>query len=172
MVTRTSLSDVAGLADPILSYNFDLIFPSIPGGGDSRSMTIKCMTSSLPGMELEQVTSGLHGVEVSHAGRQIWTKTFQATFYETRDGATRGSIRKWIEFARNNGKNSGQYKSAYAINAQMVVYDDIPNPINTATIFGLFPKQIDDQSFDGSNSNVISASVTFSYDYTEESIVG
>lgn len=169
-MARTSLSDVSGLADPILSYNFDLMFPSIPGGGDTRALTVKCMTTALPGMELEQVTSALHGVEVSHAGRQIYSKTFQATFYETRDGQTRGAIRRWIEFARNNGKNTGNFKRDYAIAAELLVYDDIPNIINTIKVFGLFPKQIDDQSFDGSNSNVITSSVTFSYDYTEESI--
>lgn len=171
-MARTSLSDVSGLADPILSYNFDMMFPSFPGGGDARSMIVKCMTTVLPGMELEQVTSALHGVEVSHAGRQIFSKTFQATFYETRDGATRGSIRKWIEFARNNGKNAGNFKRDYAITVDLLVYDDIPNIINTIKVFGLFPKQIDDQSFDGSNSNVITSSVTFSYDYTVESVAG
>jgi hypothetical protein len=167
-MARTSLQDVAGLPDPLLSYNFDLIFPSIPGGGNSRSMTVKCMSTALPGMQLEQQTAALHGVEVNYAGRQIWTKTFQATFIETRDAGTRAAIRRWIEFARNNRFNSGNYKSQYAVDAVMQLYDDIPAVINTTKIVGCFPTQLDDVNMDGSQGTIVQVSVTFSYDWTEE----
>lgn len=167
-MARTSLQDVAGLPDPLLSYNFDLIFPSIPGGGSTRAMTVKCMSTALPGMQLEQQTASLHGVEINYAGRQIWTKTFQATFIETRDGGTRAAIRRWIEFARNNKANSGNYKSQYGVDAVMLLYDDIPNVINTTKIVGCFPTQLDDVNMDGAQGTIVQVSVTFSYDWTEE----
>lgn len=172
---RTSLQDVAGLPDPLLSYNFDLMFPRIPGSnGDTRPLTIKCMTTALPGMQLEQVTSALHGVEVSHAGRQIWSKTFQATFYEARDGGSRQKVRQWIEYARNNRLNSGNYKgqgNGYAVDAIMFLYDDIPNIINETKIVGCFPTDMGEVAMDGGQGQAVQLTVTFSYDWTEESLV-
>jgi hypothetical protein len=167
-MARTSLQDVAGLPDPLLSYNFDLIFPSIPGGGNSRGMTVKCMSTALPGMQIEQQTAALHGVEVNYAGRQIWQKTFQATFIETRDADTRKQIRRWIEFARNNRGNSGHYKADYSVDAIMLLYDDIPNVIQETKIVGCFPTQLDDVNMEGSQGTIVQVSVTFSYDWTEE----
>lgn len=168
-MARTSLQDVAGLPDPLLSYNFDLFFPTIPGGGNTRGMTVKCMSTALPGMQLEQQTAALHGVEINYAGRQIWQKTFQATFIETRDATTRFAIRKWVEFARNNRQNRGNYKADYGVDAVMRLYDDIPNVINETKIIGVFPTQLDDVNMDGSQGSIVQVSVTFSYDWTEES---
>jgi hypothetical protein len=166
-MARTSLQDVNGLPDPLLSYNFDLIFPSIPGGGDTRSMTVKCMSTAIPGMQLEQQTVGLHGVEVNYAGRQIWTKSFQAVFVETRDGSTRRNLRNWVEFARNNRQNAGNYKAQYSVAALLQLYDDIPNIIETTKIIGCWPMQIDDVAMDGSQGTVVQVSCTFSFDWTE-----
>lgn len=167
-MARTSLQDVRGLADPLLSYNFDLFFPRMPGGGDGRAMTIKCMTTALPGMEIEQETASLHGIEVSYGGRQIWTKSFTATFIETRDSRTRTDIRNWIEYARNNSQNSGHYKNDYAVDAVIFLYDDIPNIINEVKVVGCWPKNLAEYSFDGAAGTIMQCSVEWSFDFTEE----
>lgn len=167
-MSRTSLQDVSGLTDPLLSYNFDLIFPRIPGGGNTRAMTIKCMSTAIPGMQLEQQTASLHGVEINYAGRQIWSKTFQATFIETRDAGTRAAIRKWIEYARNNKNNQGNYKRDYGVDAVLHLYDDIPNIIQETKIVGCFPTQLDDVNMDGGQGTLVQVTCTFSYDWTEE----
>lgn len=169
---RTSLQDTAGLPDPLLSYNFDLLFTRVPGnsGNAGRELTIKCQSSALPGLQLEQQTLGLHGVEVSYAGRQLWNKTFQAQFVETRDGNTRRAFKNWVEFARNNRRGTGTYKRDYAVDAIMRLYDDVPNAIETSKIVGTFPTQVDDLSMDGSQGNIVMVSVTFSYDWVEPSL--
>ena len=61
-MARTSYSDMSGLPDPLLSYNFDLVIPNIPGGGNTKALTIKCQSTSLPGKSLEDVTVTAHGV--------------------------------------------------------------------------------------------------------------
>lgn len=173
-MTRSSLQDVSGLTDPLLSYNFDLIFPRIPGfSGNTQPLTIKCQSSTLPGMQLEAVPLSIHGVEVSYAGRQIWTKTFNATFIETRDGATRASMRAWMRYARNNVDNQGHYKNGsdgYAVNPLMYLYDDIPNIIDQVQIFGVFPTNMEDITMDGSQGSIVTTSMTYSFDYTQESL--
>lgn len=169
-MARTSLNDVRGLVDPLQEWNFDLFFPRIPGigGNQTRNLTIKCQTTALPGMQLDQVTVALHGVEVNFAGRQIYQKTFTATFIETRDTGTRTAIRGWIEFARNNRTNQGNYKSDYAVDLEMTLYDDIPNVVQRTMLRSAFPINLDDSNLDGGNSGILTYNVTFSYDLHEE----
>lgn len=168
MTTRTSFDDVNNLVDPLMLYNFDLIFPTIPGGGNSRGMTVKCMSATLPGMQIDQVTVPLHGVEVNYGGRQIYTKTFTATFLETRDVTTRKAMREWMRFCRNNDTNKGNYKAQYAVDASMILYDDIPNVIQTSKIMGCFPISVDDLQLDGGQSAYAQYNITFSYDRVED----
>jgi hypothetical protein len=52
----------------------------------------------------------------------------------------------------------------------MMLYDDIPNVINTSTIYGCFPTQLDDVAMNGAEGSVVQVSVTFSFDYTEETV--
>ncbi len=168
MALRTSLHDVAGLPDPLLSHAFDLFFPRIPGfNGGTRGLTVRCMSTSLPGMQLEQETAALHGVEVSYAGRQIWTKTFPATFIATRDAYTQTAFRSWITFARNNRGNSGNYKVNYAVDTVLTLYDDIPNVIDNQKIIGVFPTSLEDLSVDGGAGTILQFSVQLSFDWME-----
>lgn len=167
-MARTSLSDVAGLTDPQLTYNFDLVFDSIPGGGDSRGLITRCMSTSIPGMQLDQVTVALHGVETNYRGRQIYTKQFNATFHETRDQLARIAFRNWIEFAQNNRQNKGNYKAQYSRTGEIVLYDDVPNETRRVKVFGCWPMSMDDLQLDGSQSTAAQYNITFSFDYTEE----
>ena len=169
-MARTSLNDIRGLVDPLQQWNFDLLIPSIPGNGASeyRNLTIKCMSTSLPGMQIDQVVVPLKGVEVNYAGRQVYTKTFTATFVETRDTGTRKAIRGWMVFARNNPQNKGNYKADYARDLEMLIYDDIPNISQQSFIRSAFPIAMDDTPLDGGNSAVVTYNVTFSYDLVED----
>lgn len=170
-MARTSLRDVNGLPDPQLTYNFDLFFDSIPGGlgVNSRGLAIRCMSTSIPGMQVDQVTVALHGVETNYAGRQIYTKQFSAVLHETRDNGVRAAMRGWMEFARNNIQNAGNYKAQYARTAEIVLYDDIPNETRRIKVHGVWPMSFDDLQLDGSQSAAAQYNVTFSFDYTEES---
>lgn len=169
-MARTSLRDVAGLPDPQTTYNFDLFFDSIPGGAgvNSRGLAIRCMTTSIPGMQVDQITVPLHGVEVNYAGRQIYSKQFSATLHETRDNGIRAAIRGWVEYARNNRQNQGNHKAQYARTAEIVLYDDIPNETRRIKVFGCWPLSFDDLQLDGSQSTAAQYNVTFSFDYTQE----
>jgi hypothetical protein len=173
---RFGLEDMSGIVDPLLSYNFSLIFPSIPNfGSDTRDLTIKCVSAGLPGMTIEQETIAAHGVEINYAGRQTWSKTFQATFWETRNADTRQAFRSWIEYARDNFNNQGNYKNGgngYAVDTVLNLYDDIPQVINTAIVYGVFPTEMAEVQMDGAAGTVIQVQMTFSYDYTLESITG
>jgi hypothetical protein len=160
---RTSLQDVLSLQDPALSYNFDLFLPNIPGSSDTRDLTFKCMTTDLPGVAVDPVDVALHGVNVPYAGRKIYTHTLNATFLETADWMTREKFRRWNEFMRSWRNNSGSLASAYKVDSQMVLYNDIPQVVRTTNLYGLYLETMAEVALDGGASNLISLQCTFKY---------
>ena len=167
-MARTHLTDLRGMADVYQIWNFDLFIDNIPGGGDGQAIAIVCKTTEHPGLQIDQVTVGLHGAEVNYAGRQIYTKQFTATYVETRDMVVTSAFRRWVEFARNMRENSGNYKSAYEARGRLVMYDDTASTVKELTLVGLFPIDVQAISLDGSTSGAAEQSVSFSFDYHEE----
>jgi hypothetical protein len=160
---RTSLNDVLSLQDPALSYNFDLFLPNIPGSSDTRDLTFKCMTTDLPGVALDAVDVALHGVNIPFAGRKTFTHTLNATFLETADWMTREKFRRWNEFIRSWDNNSGALSSAYKVDSQIVLYNDVPEVVRTTNLIGLYPETVAEVQLDGGASNLISLQITFKY---------
>jgi hypothetical protein len=160
---RTSLDDVLSLQDPAMSYNFDLFLPTIPGSSDTRDLTFKCMTTDLPGVGLENVDVALHGVSVPFAGRKIYTHSINSTFLETADWATREKFRRWNESARSWTGNSGSLAAAYKVNAQIVVYNDVPEVVRTCNVIGLWPETIQEVQMDGGQSGLITLQIAWKY---------
>lgn len=164
-MARTSLYDVSAVADPAQSWNFDLFLPAIPGSSDTRALTWKCMTTALPGFSMDRVTVPLHGVELVYAGRKTFSHSFTSTFMEAADWSTRSQFYAWSENTRSWISNSGTFASTYKVNAQLVVYNDLPQVARTMTCVGMWPAEVADVELDGSASNLITLSITWSFDY-------
>lgn len=163
-MARTGLNEIRSLPDPLFGCWFDLVIPNIPGGGDTRSLTIKVLTTSIPGMSVEDVTVSSHGVDVKYAGREMYTHTLSTTYLETRDMTTRDAIKGWLEMARSARNNTGSYKADYATTANLILYDDTGAVVRTIVMDGFFPQTMDDAALDGSSSNPVNVSVTYAYD--------
>lgn len=165
---RTSLQDVLSLQDPAASYNFDLFLPNIPGSSDTRDLTFKCMTTDLPGVGVDPMDVALHGVNVPFAGRKIYTHTLAATFLETADWMTREKFRRWNEFIRSWKQNSGSLSSAYKVDSQIVLYNDIPEVVRTTNLLGLYLENMAEVQMDGGSSTLVTLQCTFKYTMWED----
>lgn len=168
-MSRIGLKEVTGLVDPVSQYQFELIIPNVPGGGDGRSIAVTCQTTSLPGKSLDDVTSTLHGIDLKFAGRPMYSHTLQAQFLVVRDMKTNQAIRDWMNYARSIKNTAGTYKTQYSTQATMLVYDAAQAVVRTITLYGFFPQTMDDQAVDGSSSAPVTLSTTFAYDYWMDS---
>lgn len=165
---RTSLQQVQSLPDPLQSYNWDLFIPGMPGTPDSRPFTYKAQSTSIPGIQTENVPVTLHGVELRYAGRTNYSHSLQVQLLETRDVGTRQMLMAWQRLARDWVSNTGNYKSVYSTTIHLVLYDDLPQQVRAIRLIGAWPETIDDSQIDSSSSQAVMTSVTFSYDYFEE----
>lgn len=167
-MTRSSLFDVQSVGDPAQSWNFDLFLPTIPGSTDTRDLTFKCMTMDLPGMGLDNVEVPLHGVVLNFAGRAIYTHTTNITFLETSDWSTRAKFRAWRESIRSWEQNTGTFAAQYKVNAQMVVYNDLPAVVRTINVMGMWPETIGEVNLDGGQSGLVQLQMTMRYDFVSD----
>ena len=171
-MARTSLQDVRSIGDPLQTWNWDLIIPTMPGTSDSRGFTFKCQTASIPGMLLEQVPVMLHGVELRYAGRKNYSHSLPVTILETADMSSRAMFVAWNELARSWLLNTGTTKDVYSTNIQLVLYNDIPAAVRTITLQGAWPENVDDAPLDGQTSGIVTYNITFSFDLPVDSIGG
>jgi len=164
---KTSLQDIRALPDPLFTYQWDVYIATLPGTGNSRSLTYKATSTSIPGSTLENVPVNLAGAELRYAGRQNYSHSFTLTLHETRDVGSLEMLRRWQRVARDNTLNTGTYKSVYATSVELVLYDDTNSEVRRITLIGCFPETIDDAALDRA-SGAVSINCTLSYDYIEE----
>ena len=167
-MARTSHANIMALPDVAQSWNFDLFLPTIPGGGSATNLTYRCKSTTLPSSTIEPVKIELHGVAKQEAGRAQYSHTFQATFIETVDYTTYLAFRKWRDYMRSWKNNTGSNSQAYAVQAELDVYDNAGNVINTMILAGVWPTEVGDVAFDGAASNAIEMTITFSFNYIDD----
>ena len=165
---RTSYANILALPDAAQSWNFDLFFPVIPGGGNAQNMTYRCKTTALPGSKVEQVMIELHGTQKAEAGRAVYDHTFTATFLETVDYTTYMAFRKWRDYMRSWKTNKGADSSGYKVNLELDVYDNGGNTIKTFILAGAWVMDINEVAYDGGASNAIEMSLSISFDYIDD----
>ncbi len=168
-MARTSVQDVSSIPDPALVWNFDLMLPSIPGSSDTRQLTYRCMTQTLPGSELDSVAIKLHGIELRRRGARNWSHTMTTEFMEAVDWNTRNQFFAWMESAQSWVNNTGSPSSVYLVNGQIILYTDAPAVAKTVLVRNMWPQAIQDVNLDGGNgAGMVQLGITWSYDWTED----
>ncbi len=164
---KPTLSDVLGVNDPMLTDNFELVFTDIPGGGDGRQLRLQCRSGVKPGMTIAEVEVELFGHKVLHAARKTFSHSMQVGFVESYDGVIIKALEGWAQTCRATQSQHGEFKSGYARNATLTIYDQTGNVALTYTIYNCWPTDVPEYSFEGSGGQNINADCTFAFDYYE-----
>ena len=166
-MARSGLQEAIGIQDILQTWNWDVMIPRIPGASDTRELMYKCVSTTVPGSNIEQVPLEIHGVKLNYAGRRTWSGTWEATFVESRDSNTRRLFLDWMELTRSWQNNTGAYKSTYAVPVELTLYDDLPQAVRSIKLINAFPTAVGDLTLDQSSA-VVQYAITFSFDFTEE----
>lgn len=164
---KPSLDNILTIADPMLSDNFEFNIATVPGSGSTEPLRLQCKTAVKPGATLEQVTYDLFGHTVEFSGRLTYGHTMSVEYVENWQGTITRTFEKWQEYARTHKTQHGHFKSGYASNAELIIYNQVGDISLKYKIFNVWPTEVPDLSFDGSSATALSLSVTLSYDYYE-----
>lgn len=163
-MTRVAYSEVSRF-DILDQTGFKLIMGAVPLAGITDALTYKCQNVSIPGFGNEAFEAMMHGHVTRHRGRKTYPRSLSATFYEEANFSTLNQLRAWHEFVvGSESGNSGGYRDEYSVDAYLLVYDTTGKEVARHTMEYFFPQDISDTQLDGSSSNAVSISVTFSYD--------
>lgn len=165
-MARNSLDQVASnLKDPLQPWNFGLLIPNIPGGGNGLSLSLRCQSTVIPGIQMEPALVELRGMQLQFAGRPLYSHNLPVTYLEARDIESRRALMNWFYFCRDFRNNTGNYKQDYATLADMELYDDVGKIVRTIRLYGVFPLDLQDAQTESTGSQPVALSGNFSYDY-------
>lgn len=172
-MARTSLENIMSLGDPAQAWQFDLRLPIIPGSSDTTDLTYRCMTSDLPGSQVEPLDVALHGTQVPYMGRRMYTQTINIQFLETVDWETCRKFVRWHDIARPwralGGTRGGVGSLVYRATAFLDLYNDANEVVRTVRIMGAWPDNVQDMQLDGSATAALQPNISLKYiDWRED----
>lgn len=186
------LSDNFALYFPVLPDGIEsyINFTQGEGGGGQQgstaplnsqeALTIQCRTASKPGSSIEPVAVELFGHNVQYAGRLTYSHTMSVEYVEDRRAIITRTLEGWQQLCRTVLTQHGNYKKSagaaagldnltstqgYAVDAELYCYDQAGAQTALFYLHNVWPSEVPDLSFDGSGANLITMSVTFTYDY-------
>lgn len=165
-MARVSLQNMAATKDPLQTWNWEVVFPRIPGAADSRILTVRATATAAPGSQIEQAPWEGHGRKLNFAGRRTYTGTWDCTFVDARDSSTFKTLSGWADTTRPYVEGKGAYKEEYATTVEVTMYDAADNPSRYIKLRNCFITNIADVSLDQS-STVMTMQVTLSFDWAD-----
>jgi hypothetical protein len=165
---RNSYLQAFAIQDVLQQFNWTITIPRIPGAGDTRALSAKCISTDIPGSKIEQTKlTAQGGIELNFAGRRTWDQTWTTTFIEDRSADTRSTFLNWLDLIRNPVLGLGTYKVIYAVPVELALYDDVGLQIRSIKLVNAFPIDVGNGTLDGSNG-IVQYSIQWSYDLVEE----
>lgn len=155
----------ASVLDPMLSDNFLLDIPNIPGGGNSNALRIQCQSAVKPGTTINAVEVQVFGHTLEFAGNKTFNHDMTIEYVENRSAQITTTLEAWHDLIRATETQLGEYKTGYAVNGYFTIFDNMGKTVREYEIFNMWPSVVPDLSFNGTSSTIINLSTTFKFDY-------
>lgn len=163
-----SLNDVRGMGNPLRSYDFDIIIPNMPGGGDGAAVRIHVTNGTIPGFGVESFESNHHGHTLKHAGRGLHARTWNVEYEETTDMRVYTALRAWRDLQWDPETGVQAERDVYTTTGKIQLLNVSKTVIKTIDVFGLYVEDVPDITLDGAVSDSVKIPVTYSYDFTKD----
>lgn len=166
MPNRVNLNDMSTVADPQTTFDWALWLPSVPGGNfSSRDFTFRAQTAVVPALTIEEFLVEAQGIKSQWPGRRVWDMKMDVTIFETRDGVGKALIEGWLEAIRSVKNNTGSLSAAYAVTAELDLYDAPGSVTQRIALSRFYPLSISAPNLDNTSA-LMTYTVGFSYDRT------
>lgn len=169
---KVNLDEAISIADPLLSDNFELVFPNLPApvaaANAIESLRIQCRTAIKPGFTLEEVLVEVFGHTIRHAGRKTVSGSMSVEYVENSQMNVYTPLEQWSDACRSFQTQAGLLKAEYAVPATFRIFSqDGTTVVAEYEITGVWPKTVPDLNFDGQSAQAIPVAVEFSFDDVE-----
>lgn len=159
-----TLADIRGSGTPHINYNYDLVFPTIPGGGNGDVLRLHVLSTSIPGFSTETFETNHHGFLIKHAGKKEYPRTLSATFEEKDDMTILTDIRNWHDLMIEPETGVQVSADIYKVDGFLQLLNAQKAIVKEIRMRGMFPETISDITLDGGTTGATEITVDFSYD--------
>lgn len=194
-MAKSNLNEMHQIADPWLSFEFELVIPYIPGetlragpivgapnnadvedtlarqygtkNSSTGYMRILAQAVTIPGKSIEQVLVQLTGGELSFAGLNKPEHELSVTFVDRRDMTIYKALNRWFEYCRSHKTQHGHYKSEYSVTSTVRIFDQRSLTVDQFKVYGMWPSQVPQVSLEATGSTAVQHQVTFQCDFCE-----
>jgi hypothetical protein len=136
-------------------------------------LTLKCATVTLPGTSTEAFPVNVAGFVRNFRGRKMYTRSFQATFFEDSLMRSHNSIRSWLEFVvGTNSGTSGDYIAGYSVPCTLATWDTTGANIDVCTFYNCFPFELMDTTLNSEATQAMTSTAGFHFDFCQFNNVG
>jgi len=157
------------LTNPQRGYLWEVIFPSIPGGGDSDALTIRAQSAAIPSRSVGEIKIPFkQSAGVKYAGKLSYTQTMALTFAEGEDKKVHTAIYAWKQKIVNDYSNVGDGDEAIKADFYLNLLSTKGEITRTIKLVGAFPQEVGEISLDQGEEDAIKYPVTFSFDRWED----
>lgn len=157
------------IKDPMLTFDFQLEFPDLPAGvGTSQSLLVHCQQAVKPGLTIESVVVELLGHSYEFAGRKVYSREMQITWYENVRGEIQRTFERWAGRIRSTQTQHGDFKAEYAKPAKLTIFDNKGNVPLIYTLFNTWPTTLPEIQFSGGESQAVLYGVGLKFDYYDK----
>jgi hypothetical protein len=167
-MARITLANLKSIGDIIPSDSFELLFGTIPTRGANKSLTLKCLTVSMPGFNTEFFTVRLHGqTPLNFRGAKLYgSQDITVSFVEDSTMDTYNTLCQWHEYivGSDSGASSGSHAD-YSVDSDLVIYNQQAVEINRLTLHGMFIHNVAETQLTGEQTTAMQIQATFKFDY-------
>lgn len=156
---------ITAIPDPLLSDNFQLHFPNIPVGGDSKSLLLQCKMASKPGVTTNSAEVAIFGHVLQYATNKTFSHDMAVTYVENRSLQIHNILEEWSELIRGTQTQHGAFKSEYSRDGFLTVFNQKGETVAVYQVVNCWPSTVPDTPFDGTSSSIIDVATNFKYDY-------
>jgi hypothetical protein len=161
-----SLSQVEALPDVLSTDHYNFFLGTIPGGGDTTSLMIKCMDAVIPGMSNEPIEVQLSAHVRKFRGRKMFPRSMSITFMEDITLDTLTKLRAWDQqIVGTNSATSIGNIAQYSVQPTLQVFDQKGALSDSIQFVNCFLYDIQDLALNSGGSAAAQVTAQFSYDY-------
>jgi hypothetical protein len=128
-------------------------------------LNLRCESIELPRKTTNPIEVDLRGHRTVHAGITNYSNTFTVVFTETVDNRIKLFLKAWQEVLWATRSGSSFNKAQYEATLQIIMRNNQDQAIYQYVLYGCFLQDTDLGTLDGSSSDIVRPSATFSFDY-------
>lgn len=159
-----TLNDVRNLGDSLRQYNFELVIPNVPGGGDGDILRLHVISTTIPGLSSEMIERSQHGFTIKEAGRGNTPRSLACEFFENSDLVIFRMLQAWHKLQWDPQTGAQAQSSVYKTKAYLKVLGNDRSEKASILLEGLCIEDIPDIAMSGESSEQARVAPTFSYD--------